>query len=176
MNAAIPLPDQTVRLAGLSMESISDGPGLRLTFFLQGCPHECYGCHNPETWSETEGKLLLVSDLLRQITPSPLISGVTLSGGEPFAQAPAAARIAQWACSRAYDVWVYSGYCWEELVHSSRPGFQELLRYADVLVDGPFHFEERDLSLPFRGSRNQRLIHVKASRAAGKIVTWSPAD
>lgn len=176
MNGSPPLPDQTIRLAGLSMESISDGPGLRLTFFLQGCPHECFGCHNPETWSDTEGKFFLLDDFLCQLTPSPLISGITLSGGEPFAQAPAAARIAQWAGSRAYNVWVYSGYCWEELSRSTRPGFQELLQCADVLVDGPFHLEERDLSLPFRGSRNQRLIQVKASRAASRVVTWSPAD
>jgi anaerobic ribonucleoside-triphosphate reductase activating protein len=169
--AEIPL-----RLAGLNLESISDGPGLRMTIFLQGCPHHCPGCHNPETWALDGGEIMNTADFLAGLSPSPLVSGVTLSGGEPFHQAAAAVEIANWARLRGYSVWTYSGYSWEQLFASTDQAVQKLLQSSEVLVDGPFRADQRDLSLAFRGSRNQRLIDTAASLKSGHVVEWLPDD
>lgn len=166
-------PALTVRLAGVVHESISDGPGLRSTIFFQGCPHACAGCHNPHTWSRAGGAVFALDALLAELRLSPLLSGVTFSGGEPFAQAPAAAQLAGAVKLRKLDLWVYTGYVWEELVANlEQPGFAELLRLADVVVDGPYQQALRDLTLPYRGSRNQRLILAGPSLAQGRVVEW----
>jgi anaerobic ribonucleoside-triphosphate reductase activating protein len=164
------------RLAGLNLESVSDGPGLRMTIYLQGCPHHCPGCHNPETWALDGGESMTTADFLNQLSPSPLISGITLSGGEPFHQAAAAGEIARWARSRGYSVWTYTGYHWEQLLASPDQAVQRLLRSSEVIVDGPFRADQRDLSLAFRGSRNQRLIDTAASLNDGTVVEWQPDD
>ena len=99
-----------MRLAGIVHESISDGPGIRIVIFFQGCPHACQGCHNPHTWDAMGGSEIDTTELLAGLRFSPLISGVTLSGGEPFAQAEAAVTLAQAAKARGLNLWVYSGY------------------------------------------------------------------
>lgn len=163
----------SMRLAGVVHESITDGPGVRSTIFFQGCPHACAGCHNPHTWSSASGKAFTLEVLLAELRLSPLLSGVTFSGGEPFAQAPAAARLANLLKARQLDLWVYTGYVWEQLVADlARPGYAELLRLADVVVDGPYQQALRDLALPYRGSRNQRIILAGPSLAQGSVVEW----
>ncbi|MEA4910213.1 MAG: anaerobic ribonucleoside-triphosphate reductase activating protein [Anaerolineaceae bacterium] len=160
-----------LRIAGVVPESVSDGPGLRTTIFFQGCPHACPGCHNPHTWRFDGGREYSLHALLESLPLNFLISGVTFSGGEPFAQAVGAARLA--ACIKAVkpNLWVYSGYCWEDLLaRRSEPGFGELIEHIDVLVDGPYRQELRSTSLPFRGSSNQRLICVPESLRAGRVV------
>jgi anaerobic ribonucleoside-triphosphate reductase activating protein len=145
-----------------------DGPGLRFVVFAQGCPHACPGCHNPETHNFAGGYDTTVDNVLAAIDENPLLCGVTLSGGEPFAQAGAFAQLARAAHERGLDVFCYSGYAFETL----RAGrdWLPLLREVDTLVDGPFLLPEKTLTLPFRGSRNQRLIDVPASLAAEQVV------
>jgi len=170
------MSDAVLSLAGFEEDAVADGPGLRAVVFVQGCPHHCPGCHNPQTWAFSGGTPVSVSALAARIARNPLTQGVTFSGGEPFAQADALAALAAEleATGKGYDLAVYTGYTFEALLALSRerPGVARLLAAADVLVDGPFRLAEKDRLLSFRGSRNQRLLDAKASLAAGKAV-WT---
>jgi anaerobic ribonucleoside-triphosphate reductase activating protein len=164
-----------VRIAGVVNESVVDGPGIRTVIFFQGCPHACPGCHNPETWNFRGGRELSVSDLIRSLKVTPLISGVTFSGGEPFGQAEAASALGASLKALGLNLWVYTGFLWEQLLNNlKKPGYAELINLADVVVDGPFQQELKRSDLSFRGSTNQRLIRVKASLNDGKVVEWYP--
>ena len=161
-------------LSGIVQDSIVDGPGIRTTFFCQGCPHHCPGCHNPETWDFGCGTQVPVEDLVDVVKSNPLCRGVTFSGGEPFAQAAGFAKLARLLKKEGYEVASYSGYTFEELLSGSEDQ-KELLASIDILIDGPFVLAERSLELVFRGSRNQRILDVPKSLAAGKAVaTTSP--
>ncbi len=162
-----------VRIAGISRESVSDGPGFRSVIFFQGCPHHCPGCHNPQTRDLNGGDLKTIDWVIEELQINPLVSGVTLSGGEPFAQAEAAALIAERLKKHQLNLWVYSGFTWEELLADiEKPGYRQLLNLADVVVDGPFLIKQRDINLPYRGSKNQRLICVPESLATKQLVLW----
>ena len=156
-------------LAGITGDSIVDGPGIRTTVFTQGCPHHCPGCHNPETWEFGCGTEMAEETVLDIVRSNPLCKGVTFSGGEPFCQAEGLARLARMLKERGYEVAAYSGYTFEELLEGT-PEQKGLLATLDVLIDGPFLMEERSLELNFRGSRNQRILNVPASLAAGRAV------
>ncbi len=161
-----------LRIAGLTKESVVDGPGIRFVVFVQGCPHHCPGCHNPETWDFTAGKELTVDELFAQIKDTRLLQGVTFSGGEPFAQAAALACLGKKVKELGLDIVTYTGYTFEELLDMAKKNQDvgELLEISDLLVDGPYLAEERDLNLAFRGSRNQRIISVAASLKAKRAV------
>jgi len=162
-----------LRLAGIVKESIVDGPGLRLAMFAQGCPHKCRGCHNPETHPFEGGSEYTVSQILDMAVANPLLDGLTLSGGEPFAQAEAFGELARGAQARGLSVWTYTGYVWEELAGitgEKQEGIDLLLRNTDVLVDGRYEESKRDYTLRFRGSSNQRMIDVTKSLEGGKVV------
>lgn len=161
-----------LQLAGIERESVVDGPGLRAVVFFQGCPHHCMGCHNPETWDPARGRRETLQNVWDTIAQHPLLQGITLSGGEPFLQPEAAAQLAAWAKSRGWDVMVYTGYTWEELMDTSDEACRRLLEHTDLLVDGRYRHEERDPRLTFRGSRNQRIIRVNLSKEQGAIVLW----
>jgi anaerobic ribonucleoside-triphosphate reductase activating protein len=162
-----------VHIAGIRHESVTDGPGLRSVLFFQGCLHACPGCHNPQTWDVHGGEEFEVEDLIQNFQITPLLSGFTLSGGEPFLQPQAAARIAEYVKSKGMNLWVYTGYSWEELLcHLDEPGYRDLIRWADVIVDGPYRKELRDLSLPYRGSSNQRFLLPQASLDQTQVVLW----
>ncbi|WP_018214442.1 anaerobic ribonucleoside-triphosphate reductase activating protein [Desulfitobacterium hafniense] len=167
--------DSRIRIAGIVEESIVDGPGIRLVVFAQGCPHHCPGCHNPETHAYEGGKSVAIAEILQRLAMNPLLDGITLSGGEPFAQAAGFALLAQSARQRGFHVMTYSGYTYEELTASSEqnPAWALLLEQTDLLVDGPFQLAERNLLLPFRGSENQRVIDVQESLRQGKVVLAS---
>ncbi len=152
-----------LRIAGCVSDSIVDGPGLRYTVFVQGCPHHCPGCHNPETHPFEGGYLADVEEIVRQVGEDPLLSGVTFSGGEPFCQAAALADLGKRIRALGKNIVLYSGYTFEELLQmgGSDPAILDLLKMSDLLVDGPYIAEQRDLSLQFRGSSNQRLIDLK---------------
>ncbi|MBO5954203.1 MAG: anaerobic ribonucleoside-triphosphate reductase activating protein [Oscillospiraceae bacterium] len=156
-------------LSGLVQDSIVDGPGIRATVFSQGCPHHCPGCHNPETWEFGCGTKMTEEDLLEIIRGNPLCRGVTFSGGEPFAQPEGFAKLAQLLKATGYEVASYSGYTFEQLLQGT-PAQKELLKTIDVLIDGPYLQEQRSLELSFRGSKNQRILDVPASLAAGQAV------
>lgn len=162
-----------IRIAGIESESIVDGPGFRFAVYTQGCPHNCPGCHNPQTHAFEGGKLAEPEKLLELIKDSPLNKGVTLSGGEPFCQAVELAKFARLARAAGYGIWAYSGYTYEQLTGSDAPeGAAELLDLVDVLVDGPFVQALSSYDAEWKGSTNQRVIDVPRSKAAGKVVLW----
>ncbi len=162
-----------IRIFGTVEDSIVDGPGLRYSVFTQGCPHHCPGCHNPESHDFTGGRLADTDDLAAVMMRNPLLDGLTLSGGEPFCQPEACLKLAQAAHEARLNVWCYTGYTWEALHAEQDPARMALLQAVDVLVDGPFLLEQRSLELKFCGSRNQRLIDVGKSLAAGEVVLWT---
>ena len=156
-------------LSGIVSDSIVDGPGIRTTVFSQGCPHHCPGCHNPETWDFGCGTKVPVEAIMDIVKSNPLCRGVTFSGGEPFAQAAGFAKLAELLKEKGYEVASYSGYTFEELLEGSDDQ-KELLSSIDILIDGPFLMAEKSLEIAFRGSRNQRILDVKKSLAAGQAV------
>ena len=153
---------ETLMLAGITDESIVDGPGLRYVVFVQGCPHRCAGCHNPQTHSPSGGYEIGVAELIECIRKTardnPLIGGVTLSGGEPFAQARPLLSFARCVRELCLDLWIYTGWTIEEILSRLDPNETALLGYADALVDGRFEAGKRTLEIPFVGSTNQRIL------------------
>ena len=162
-----------IRLAAdLQSDSIVDGPGLRTVIWTQGCLHHCPECQNPQTWDFNGGGLVPVDEVLKAIDELEDQTGITFSGGDPMYQPEACARIAKYCKEKGYNIWVYTGFTYEELMKmaKTKPIYNEFLKYVDILVDGPFLIKERDLNLLFRGSRNQRLIDIPKTRKARKIV------
>lgn len=161
-----------LRIAGYTKESVVDGPGIRFVIYAQGCPHGCAGCHNPETWDFNGGEEIAVKEILSLIRGTQLLQGVTFSGGEPFAQAEAMAALAEQVKGMGLDIVTYTGYTFEELLKMSRDArdVKLLLERSDILVDGLYIESERDLSVPFRGSTNQRFLDVEASLTVGRAV------
>ena len=161
-----------LNLSGLIEDSIVDGPGIRTTVFSQGCPHHCPGCQNPDTWDFGCGTDMAEETIVDIVRSNPLCRGVTFSGGEPFAQAEGFAKLAVLLKAQGYEVASYSGYTFEQLQQGT-PAQRTLLECIDVLIDGPFIRAEKSLELSFRGSRNQRILDVPASLAAGKAVSMT---
>ena len=161
-----------IRLAGTVNDSIVDGPGFRYTIFTQGCPHHCAGCHNPQTHDFQGGQEAETDEIVREFSKNILLSGITLSGGEPFCQAEACLELAKGARKIGMNVWAYTGYTFEELKagFEAHPEWKNLLSEIDVLVDGRFEMQLKSLECKWRGSKNQRLIDAKASLAAGEAV------
>lgn len=157
-----------IRLAGVEKESIVDGYGLRYVIFTQGCPHHCKGCHNPQTHDFNKGYLQDLASLYDEICKNPLLQGVTFSGGEPFMQAKNLSMLAKHIKALGLDLTIYTGFTYEELLQEQ--AMKELLIYADVLIDGKFILEQKDLSLKFKGSKNQRIIDVAKTLAQDKII------
>jgi anaerobic ribonucleoside-triphosphate reductase activating protein len=137
---------------------------VRYAVFTQGCRRDCKGCHNPSTQDEKGGYFIEVQTILTQFDENPLLSGVTFSGGEPFLQPEPLAYLAEQVKARGKNVFTYSGYTFEELLRLIKtdsvlgPAMERLLFFTDTLVDGPYIEEQRDLTLLFRGSSNQRLL------------------
>ena len=163
-----------IRIAGVVNDSIVDGPGLRFSVFTQGCSHHCPGCHNPETHDPQGGHDEDTDALIAKMKKNPLLSGITLTGGDPLEQSAPCLELAKAAHAAGLNVWAYTGYTWEQLLSRNDPDQMALLREVDVLVDGPFIQAERSLELDYRGSRNQRLIDVPATLRTGEVVIWTP--
>ncbi len=161
-----------VRIFGIQPDSIVDGVGLRLAVFLQGCEHNCPGCHNPESHALDGGTITTTDALLDQLRSNMLQAGITLSGGEPLLQPKACLALAEGTRVLGKTVWLYTGFLWEDLLQKADPDVMALLRQINVLVDGPFMLAERTLELRYRGSRNQRVIDVPASLQQGELVPW----
>lgn len=164
----------SIRIAGCVNDSVVDGEGYRYSIFVQGCPHNCKGCHNPHTHSFDGGRIADTEEFLQEIDDNMLLSGVTFSGGEPFCQAEPLAELAEKIHERELSVWCYSGFTLEQLWAKAvtEPAVGRLLASIDVLVDGPFVDEQKNLELSFRGSENQRIIDMKKTRAKGEPVLW----
>ena len=150
--------------------SIHDGEGIRTTVFFKGCPLSCRWCHNPESHNPAGGREMPPEEVAAQLLGNPLTDGLTLSGGEPFAQPEDCLRLARIAHAHGLNVWSYSGWTFEYLRDQGTAAQRELLEELDVLVDGPFLLDQRTLALPWRGSRNQRVIDVPASLDSGDAV------
>lgn len=159
-----------LRIAGITDDSVVDGDGYRFTIFTQGCHHHCSGCHNPQTWTMEGGHDADTDELLKDILKNPLLAGATFSGGEPFLQAKPLSILARKLHEQKKNVWCYSGWTYEELSSNPDTDIQDLLAEIDVLVDGPFIADQKDLTLHFRGSRNQRVIDMKKTRGTGHVV------
>ncbi|GBG96609.1 anaerobic ribonucleoside-triphosphate reductase activating protein [Lactococcus termiticola] len=152
-----------------------DGEGVRCSLYVSGCLFHCPGCYNQATWDFDYGQPY-TAELEEQIMADlaqPYVQGLTLLGGEPFMNTgillPLVKRVRKELPGK--DIWSWTGYSWEELQEESQDK-QELLAEIDILVDGPFILEEKDLTLQFRGSANQRIIDVKKSKLAGRAVIW----
>ena len=152
----------TIRLAGVvSGDSIVDGEGLRAVIFTQGCRRHCPGCQNPETWEEDAGIVVTIDEVKDRLRGMRGQAGVTFSGGEPMLQAKALLEIAKWCKQElGWSVWSFTGYTYETLKKLKDEKW-ELVKELDVLIDGPYVQSQRDLTVRFRGSRNQRLLRLK---------------
>ncbi len=172
--------------AAIKRRDIADGPGVRVSLFVSGCTHRCKGCFNEEAQDFAYGEPFtpeVEKALLEDLAPY-YVDGLTLLGGEPFEPANQRALLPFVRRFKARfpgkDVWAYTGYVYEtELLQPSRARCEatdELLSLVDVLVDGEFVEEQKDITLLFRGSANQRLIDLNATRQRGETVLWQPED
>lgn len=148
-----------MKVMNIIHDSVVDGEGLRTVIFFSGCPHFCAGCHNPTSWNIRNGIEMSIEEVVKEVASNPL-TDVTLSGGEPFFQAKEVAEVARRLKALGKNIWTYSGYTLEQILHDEEHHKRELLKSCDVLVDGPFILAEKDLTLKFRGSRNQRIIDL----------------
>lgn len=158
----------SLRVINIAEGTCVDGPGLRTSIYFSGCTHHCEGCQNPQSWDINTGNEMSIDKLLKIIEYNGF--PVTFSGGDPFYQAEGIAVLAREIKERlGKNIWCYTGYKWEDIVCNSR--FRPLLEHIDVLVDSPFILAQRDISLRFRGSGNQRFIDVKKSLEKNEIIT-----
>ena len=161
-----------IRLAAdLQSDSIVDGPGIRTVIWTQGCPHNCYGCHNPSTHDFSGGALVDVDYIKSSLDSLVYQDGITFSGGDPMCQSAACCEIAKYARNLGLNIWCYTGYTFEQLLElgKKKKSIMDFLSYIDVLVDGKFMMEFRSLDCKYRGSTNQRLIDVKKSLLSGEV-------
>lgn len=163
--------EMRINIYGIETSSVVDGPGVRFAVFLQGCSHNCSGCHNPESHDPDKGKIELLSSIKNQIIKSMMTnlrSGITLSGGDPLYpdNRLAVLQLLKWFKStyQSRTVWMYTGYSYEDVSN------EEILKYVDVLVDGRYDKSLRTLTKRFKGSSNQRIIDVQRSLNEGSVV------
>ena len=163
-------PDGFIRLSGpLEHDNIVNGDGLRAVLWTQGCPNHCKGCQNPETWDYEAGFLIEIDEIKKRLKEFRGQAGLTFCGGEPFVQAKACKEIADWVRAElGWNVWSFSGFTYE-IIKEYGGAPWELLKSLDALIDGPFILSQRDLSLRYRGSKNQRLL--KLEQGTAKILS-----
>ena len=163
-----------IRMAGIIYESLSNGPGIRRVFFLQGCKHNCKGCFNPETHDFNGGILKDMDELIEDTLKNPMITGVTFSGGDPLEQSDKLIYMIKKFKEKNLNIWSYTGYTFEFLLENSndKNKWKEYLENIDVLVDGKFEIEKSSANLKFRGSSNQRIINVHESLKQNKVILF----
>lgn len=157
----------TLRVIDIINGTTVDGPGFRTSIYFAGCRHHCPGCQNPHTWSPESGREMSLTELLERIADNDF--NVTFSGGDPLLQIKPLIELSKRIHAMGKTIWCYTGYEYEEIAASHE--LSEILNHIDVLVDGRFVEEKRDISLLFRGSSNQRLIDVRNS-SIGNIKMW----
>ncbi|OWA35224.1 anaerobic ribonucleoside-triphosphate reductase activating protein [Saccharibacillus sp. O16] len=166
-----------MNICGYYPESINEGEGLRSSIFLSGCKHYCKGCFSARTWNFDYGEPFDKNrqlEIIAEMAANPLLDGLTLAGGDPFFSAAEAAAFLDLAREKIPElhVWIYTGYTFEQLAAKPDSAEYELLRRGQVLVDGRFVQELRDVSLLYRGSSNQRLIRIPESLERGEVILW----
>lgn len=156
-----------MRYSGLILNDITAAPGLCVSFFTQGCPHHCPGCHNPDTWAFEGGKQFTtetLNEIIAGLTAQGIQRDLCIMGGEPLCEDNAflTHMVIQEVRKKVpgVKVYIWSGYVYEDLLRSTNPHVRGALALADVLIDGPYIAAERDLTLNMRGSRNQRIIDL----------------
>ncbi len=166
--------------AALKKTDVANGPGVRVSLFVSGCTHYCKGCFNSEAWDFHYGKPYtekVEEEILEALKPS-YIKGLSVLGGEPFEEANRLTVLGLLKKARERypekSIWCYTGYDYEKdllrFIAEGRTEVEEMLAFIDVLVDGEFVEEQKNLRLPFRGSENQRLIDVPVSRKQGHVI------
>lgn len=170
-----------MNICGYIPESVNEGDGLRAVIFISGCKHRCAGCFSRHTWSFQAGEPFtqkLQQQLIDEMKQNPLLDGITIAGGDPFFSAIEVSSFVQEVRQQLphFSIWIYSGYTWEELNTSSIEGVQTLLNQCDILIDGPFVESQRDVSLRYRGSRNQRIIDIQQSAIQQKPILCQSSD
>jgi len=145
-----------INISGILEDSIVDGPGLRTVIFFQGCPHNCFNCHNADTHSTNIKELMSIEEIVTKVKNTPLAKKVTISGGEPFLQYPQLLELCK--TLQDYNIWIYSGYTKEQLIDL---GYDEVFNYIEALVDGLFIEEQKTLDAQFIGSKNQKIHYFK---------------
>ena len=147
-----------IRVLDIAYQTMADGPGFRTAIYCAGCSHHCPGCHNPQSWDFGAGKWMEVDELL-DIIKADSMSNVSFSGGDPFYQAEAFTELARRIKTETdKTIWCWTGFSYEEVLADEK--MAAMLPWLDVLVDGPFILEQRDTTLLFRGSPNQRIIYL----------------
>ena len=160
----------------IKTDDMLNGDGLRVTCWVSGCDIGCFNCYNPQTWDFNSG-IPFTEDTMQELLydlSKPYIKGCTLSGGHPFDphNAPKVLEIVK-RVKMVFpnkDIWIYTGYVWEDIIKDDI--LKEILKRTDVLVDGAYIDELRDISLPFRGSSNQRIIDVKKTLDSNEVILW----
>ena len=159
----------SIRILDIKYGTSVDGTGLRTSLYCAGCENHCPGCHNPQSWDENGGEAIPVDELFRRIVDADM--NVTFTGGDPMLHPEGFIALAQLIRQHTdKTIWCYTGYRFEELLQ--HPVRRILVELCDILVDGRYIEAERDLSLHFRGSRNQRIIDVKQSLLCGKVCLF----
>ena len=159
-----------MRFAKVRKEDISNGPGVRVSIFVQGCNRHCDGCFNPETWDFDKGKLFTknIEEQFINLGKNKIISGFSILGGEPLDQDDSMFELIKHIKERYPDktIWMWTGYTYENLTDKQ----MEIIKLLDVLVDGPFIISKRCPGKRFRGSMNQRIIDIKKTLESGTIT------
>ena len=163
-------PAGKIRLSGpLEHDNIVNGDGLRAVVWTQGCPNHCKGCQNPETWDFAGGFIVETDEIKKRLAEFKGQAGLTFCGGEPFVQPSACKDIADYVRKElGWNVWSFSGFTYEQIKEAGGDAW-EFLKSLDALIDGPFILNQKDLSLRYRGSKNQRLLHLELG--TGKILS-----
>lgn len=167
-----------MNIAGFMEESLIDGEGIRSVIFISGCKHHCNGCQNPKTWNFNYGELFnktMQIQIINKIKDNPLVDGITLSGGDPFYSASEVNNFLDLLKKNIpnINIWIYSGFTFEEILQSNKIEMINLLKHCNVLVDGLYVTDKRNLRIKFRGSENQRIINIKESLKQNKIVLYN---
>ena len=167
------------KYAKIKFNDIVDGEGICVSFWTQGCPFRCPGCHNPELWDYNNGNTLftekVINFITKELTLKSYIDGLTFCGGDPLDQSEAHLKeLLQFIkqikknVKRKFNIWIYTGDIYENIIQKESQ--LNILKECDVLVDGPYEQDKRNITLAFRGSENQRLIDLKKSLGKGKII------
>ena len=168
-----------MRFAGIMENDFTDGIGISVSFWTQGCPHHCKGCHNPDTWDFNGGNVLpdnYVQKTIESIYKNGLKRNLSILGGEPLCRENAFIVYNLIRQVKEFDssirIFLWTGYKYEDLYMSENFYVRDAMKYIDILIDGPFILKYRDITLHLKGSTNQRVIDVQKTREADKIILF----